>query len=934
MIRTARGIRNHKITNLFLRYGIMWCAVFILAVGSAQVADAAAFTVSNTNDSGAGSLRQAILDANGTAAADTITFSTSGTITPLTPLPTITNPVTIDASTAPGAAVAVSATPATLTVELNGSSAGDSGIGLRISASNCMIKGLVINRFQEAGIRIDTGTGTTLAGNFIGTDINGTAAQGNFNRGVLIVGSTGNLIGLSGNVASINVISGNFGTGISITGGGSATIRRALIGTDKNGTADLGNTQDGIRIVDSSGSFIGVQANASGRNVISGNDGSGISIIQSSNTTSASGNIIANNYIGVDVTGNATMLGGTFTTSTVSNSGSGVLINAAGNTVGGVTTSNLSVARNVISGNRANGVSLGTNFTTGNKVLGNYIGVGANNTTAIGNRDNGIQISNLAAGNIIGGTGTTVGVCDNSCNVIANNGDTTSSNSARAGVYVDPTGRTANTIRGNSIYNNSGIGIDLDVVGATNNDTGDPDTGPNDIQNYPVLTTAGTNGSIVGTLNSTASTNFAIDFYSNAAADGTGSEGRTFIGSTNVTTDGGGNVNFNYGTTATLTAGQFITATATSTGGSAQAVGDTSEFSATQTVTASTADDGAGFEADVAPRPNGSGSVNGTNPVTSSDVSQLTRFQLGLDADYMSNEFQRADCAPSSTRGNGVVSSTDVAQATRYQLGLDAPQAAGGPTAPSSNRADVLDFAVGSKANLTKLNKAVLLPRVVRVVNTNATAGSNVSVTLQVDAQGDESVYGFSLNYDTTKLTLGSITNGPATTGALVGTNPNNPGEIGFSVNYGNATIQAGNNQTFFTIQFTVAANAQPGSTSVFFDDTPTVREVSNTQAQPVATTFADGTVTIVGPTAASATVGGRVLSQRSRGVANAQVVMTNSQGERRISRTNGYGYFRITDVAAGETYTVTVKSKLYKFAPKVVNVTQDLDDVNFVAQP
>ncbi len=933
MIRTARGIRNHKITNLFLRYGIMWCAVFILAVGSAQVADAAAFTVSNTNDSGAGSLRQAILDANGTAAADTITFSTSGTITPLTPLPTITNPVTIDASTAPGAAVAVSATPATLTVELNGSSAGDSGIGLRISASNCMIKGLVINRFQEAGIRIDTGTGTTLAGNFIGTDINGTAAQGNFNRGVLIVGSTGNLIGTNA-IASINVISGNFGTGISITGGGSATIRRALIGTDKNGTADLGNTQDGIRIVDSSGSFIGVQANASGRNVISGNDGSGVSIIQSSNTTSASGNIIANNYIGVDVTGNATMLGGTFTTSTVSNSGSGVLINAAGNTVGGVTTSNTSVARNVISGNRANGVSLGSNFATGNTILGNYIGVSANGTTAIGNRDNGVQISNLAAGNTVGGTGVTVGACDNSCNLIASNGDPVNATSARAGVYVDPTGRTGNTIRGNSIFTNAGIGIDLDTVGVAANDAGDPDTGPNNIQNYPVVATAETNGSITGTLNSTANTTFAIDFYSNASTDGTGSEGRTFLGSTNVTTDGSGNADFNYGTTATLTAGQLITATATSTGGSAQAVGDTSEFSATRTVTASTADDGAGFEADVAPRPNGSGSPNGVNPVTSSDVSQLTRFQLGLDTNYMSNEFQRADCAPSSTRGNGVVSSTDVAQATRYQLGLDAPQAAGGPTAPTSAGANVLDFAVGSKANLTKLNKAVLLPRVVRVVNTNATAGSNVSVTLQVDAQGDESVYGFSLNYDPTKLTLQSITNGAATSGALVGTNPNNPGEIGFSVNYGNATIQAGNNQTFFTIQFTVAANAQPGSTSVFFDDTPTVREVSNTQAQPVATTFADGTVTIVGPTAASATVGGRVLSQRSRGVANAQVVMTNSQGERRISRTNGYGYFRIAEVAAGETYTVTVKSKLYKFAPKVVNVTQDLDDVNFIAQP
>ena len=348
-------------------------------------------------------------------------------------------------------------------------------------------------------------SGTTLNGNFIGTNIDGTAAQGNFNRGVLIVGSTGNIIGTTA-IASRNVISGNFGTGISITGGGSVTVRRALIGTGKSGTTDVGNTQDGIRIVDSSGSIIGVQGSASGRNIISGNDGSGISIIQSSNMTSAANNIIANNYIGVDVTGIATTTIGGFTTSIVSNSGSGVLLNAGGNTVGGITTTGTNVARNTISGNRANGVSIGSNFANGNTVIGNFIGVGSNGTTAIGNRDNGVQISNLALNNTIGGASVTVGACDNSCNLIANNGDSSNATSARAGVYVDPTGRSGNAIRGNSIFNNFGIGIDLNSVGTTANDASDPDTGPNNIQNFPVLTSAETNGGIVGTLNSTPNT--------------------------------------------------------------------------------------------------------------------------------------------------------------------------------------------------------------------------------------------------------------------------------------------------------------------------------------------------------------------------------------------------------------------------------------------
>ncbi len=338
------------------------------------------------------------------------------------------------------------------------------------------------------------------------------------------------------------------------------------------------------------------------------------------------------------------------------------------------------------------------------------------------------------------------------------------------------------------------------------------------------------------------------------------------------------------------------------------------------------------IEGDVSPRNSGNGFVSST------DVSQLTRFQLGLDKDYMSNEFQRADCAPSSTRGNGVVSSTDVSQATRYQLGLDSPQTAGGPTAPTpsgTNRANVLDSAIGSKANSAKLSKAVLLPRVVRVVNTNATAGSTVSVTLQVDAVGDESVYGFSLNYDTTKLTLQSITNGAATSGAVVGTNTNNPGEIGFSVNYGNATIQAGNNQTFFTIQFKVAANAPSGATTVFFDDTPTVREVSNTSAQPVPTTFADSTVTISGTTAAVA-VSGRVMTATGRGIRNVQITLTDSEGNIRTAKTTAFGYYRFADIAAGQTYIINAKTKRFTFSQPilVVNAGQDLTEINFTALP
>ena len=141
---------------------------------SAPVAQAASFTVTNTNDSGAGSLRQAILDANATPAADTITFNIPGagvhTISPLTKLPPITQPVTIDGYTQPGASpnTLAEGNDAVLLVELDGSnlpfvSAADAPSGLYVTASNVTIKGLVINRFLYVGIEFQKPSASNVA---------------------------------------------------------------------------------------------------------------------------------------------------------------------------------------------------------------------------------------------------------------------------------------------------------------------------------------------------------------------------------------------------------------------------------------------------------------------------------------------------------------------------------------------------------------------------------------------------------------------------------------------------------------------------------------------------------------------------------------------------------------------------------------------------
>ena len=161
---------------------------------------AASFTVTNISDSGPGSLRQAIVDANTNPGTDTITFNIPGTgphtIQPTSALPTITDSVVIDGYTQPGASPNTN-TPATglntvLMIELDGGNMGANG--LHITAGDSTVRGLVINRFRSSpdvwasgiGILLDTSGGNVIEGNFIGTDVTGTVDLGNSERGVAI----------------------------------------------------------------------------------------------------------------------------------------------------------------------------------------------------------------------------------------------------------------------------------------------------------------------------------------------------------------------------------------------------------------------------------------------------------------------------------------------------------------------------------------------------------------------------------------------------------------------------------------------------------------------------------------------------------------------------------------------------------------------------
>ena len=159
-------------------------------------------TVTNTNDSGLGSLRQAILDANANPGSDLIGFNIVGTgphtIQPTSALPTITDPVVIDGYTQTGASENTNPTGSglntVLKIELDGILAGNAH-GLVITAGNSIVRGMVIGRFQNAGIIIAGNGDNVVEGTFIGTDTSGVLARGNAIGIGIVDGASSNLIG-------------------------------------------------------------------------------------------------------------------------------------------------------------------------------------------------------------------------------------------------------------------------------------------------------------------------------------------------------------------------------------------------------------------------------------------------------------------------------------------------------------------------------------------------------------------------------------------------------------------------------------------------------------------------------------------------------------------------------------------------------------------
>jgi parallel beta-helix repeat protein len=408
----------------------------------------------------------------------------------------------------------------------------NNGSGVEVITLNAVIggnqagAGNLISGNAMHGIDISNGTNHTIQGNLIGTNAAGTSAIGNALCGLRVARLNIQVGGAT--PLSRNIVSGNGEDGIRIESGSNVKVQGNFVGTNLNGSAAIPNQDNGIEILIHSNKVGGTQPGEG--NLISGNAQHGLVIagISAHHTT------VQGNYIGTDING----------TSPVGNGGSGVYIHDSQlNTIGGP----LAAYRNVISANH-HGITLKGGNAVSNFIVGNFIGTKADGTSPLGNNHIGVNIDQ-GLYNTIGGA--TVG------NTIAHNAD--------LNVYVHA--GNGNSILGNSIFSSPRPGIELEPLGVGINDAGDIDSGPNQRQNYPVLSQASTNGNNAqaeGQINSTPNREYRIEFFSNPSCHPSGfGEGRTYLGSATVTTDASGYADIDSPSLPPVVVNSYITATAT-----------------------------------------------------------------------------------------------------------------------------------------------------------------------------------------------------------------------------------------------------------------------------------------------------------------------------------------------------------------------------------
>ena len=425
-------------------------ALFLFCFAPLQ---AITFSVTNTNNSGAGSLLQAILDANANGGNCTIAFNISGpaphiitptafySTSPNRIYPAFTNnSIVLDATTQAGFV------PGTPSVRIDCSNIVGTGRCLSIvGADNCVIKGIGIEKYVTGGsgraISIEnTSSHGANSNQVLQCRLGSFGGFGN-TRGLVISGDASATFPISNTLIDSNVMSGNSIAGLHMQFNViNSVIQNNFFGCDYGATLILGNAYGVVFIGDSTHPCTG---NLLQNNVISGNDVFGV-ILQ----TSSSNNIIYNNKIGVNSAGTA-IFGATQY---------GILV--TGDAAEPCSSNNIDT--NIIGGCQFNGIYLSGACST-NVIRNNFIGTNGSDTN-LGNGSSGILLQGSDDGSCVANR------VEN--NTIKFNGFATPGDEYGILIAGAVAPDILNTILANNISANSSQGIKL--LNGANHDQGAP----------------------------------------------------------------------------------------------------------------------------------------------------------------------------------------------------------------------------------------------------------------------------------------------------------------------------------------------------------------------------------------------------------------------------------------------------------------------------
>lgn len=306
--------------------------------------------------------------------------------------------------------------------------------------------------------------------------------------------------------------------------------------------------------------------------------------------------------------------------------------------------------------------------------------------------------------------------------------------------------------------------------------------------------------------------------------------------------------------------------------------------------------------------------------IAGGDVSRLRLFVAGvIDPAIENYEFQRADAAPAVSKGDGYLDVADIVQARRYALGTDMPSSMGGPIAPFPSR-PVTTFAPGET------------PVVIGLGSTDADAGSQVTIPIEMIRRGDEVAASFTLNFDPSRLANPTLELGSGTEASETILTVNRrrvaSGQLGIVLD----SERPFTGKELASVTFDVIVDSPSGDSVISFSDNFVAQSTADDLGERLPTSYENGAIYIRSANTPTMSISGHVLTSDGPGLRNATVKLVDDRGTVQSVKTSSFGMYVFVGLFEGRMYTVGVVSKRFRFAPRSVQALAGLTAIDFVA--